>query len=183
MAIENLRNEIINSIWQAILKSGVDLASIPKEQQNKLVVEVADTVLVKMNQLLEEQVPKPAPEEAEAVQVEGEQVLWEGRPFLSLVERYVITTERLKITHGLLSRSIENFELIRIQDIDYKQGLSERMLGIGDIVIRGRDISQPELTLRNISKPDEVYEILRKAWLEARKRYGLQFREYLSTPT
>ena len=28
---------------------------------------------------------------------EGEKVLWKGRPFLSLVESYVITTERIKL--------------------------------------------------------------------------------------
>jgi hypothetical protein len=69
--------------------------------------------------------------------------------------------------------------LIRIQDIDLKQGVGERMLGIGDITIRGHDASEAIVTLRNIPKPEEVYEILRKAWLEARKRHGLQFREYM----
>jgi hypothetical protein len=57
--------------------------------------------------------------------------------------------------------------------------MGERMMGIGDISIRGHDPSDPEITLRNVSKPEEVYEIMRKAWLEARKRHGLQFREYM----
>jgi uncharacterized membrane protein YdbT with pleckstrin-like domain len=96
-----------------------------------------------------------------------------------MVESYQITTERVKVRRGLLARDIENYELIRMQDLDLSQGMSERMLGVGDITIRGQDPSQPMLVLRNISKPEEVYELLRKAWLEARKRYGLQFREYM----
>jgi uncharacterized membrane protein YdbT with pleckstrin-like domain len=106
-------------------------------------------------------------------------VLWQGHPFLSMVESYMITSERIKIVKGLLSRGVENFELIRVQDIDVKQGLDERILGIGDIVIRGQDPSNPEIILRNIPKPNDVYELLRRAWLEARKRYGLQFRDIL----
>jgi hypothetical protein len=53
------------------------------------------------------------------------------------------------------------------------------MVGIGDISIKGADATRPHIVLRNIQKPDEVYETLRRAWLDARKRYGLQFREYM----
>ena len=87
--------------------------------------------------------------------------------------------ERLKIRQGLLGREIENYELIRIQDIDLKQSMTDRVFGIGDLVIKGHDPSDPKIELRNVSKPEVVYETLRRAWLEARKRYGLQFREYM----
>jgi hypothetical protein len=157
--------------------SGVDLSSIPQDQQQKLVAKIADGMLVSLNNLLDD-VPQPEVE-AEPVDEFGEEVLWKGRPFLSLVEQYVLTNERLKITHGLLGKKVENFELIRIQDIDLNEGMTERMVGVGDITIRGHDPSDPKVTLRNVSKPEEVYETLRRAWLEARKRHGLQFREYM----
>jgi uncharacterized membrane protein YdbT with pleckstrin-like domain len=95
------------------------------------------------------------------------------------VEYYVLTSERIKIRQGLLGRDIENYELIRIQDISLSQGVTERVFGIGDITIHGHDTSSPQIVLRNVPKPDEIYEILRRAWLEARKRHGLQFREYM----
>ena len=79
----------------------------------------------------------------------------------------------------MFSRDIENFELIRIQDIDLSQGVHERVMGIGDVTIKGHDASAPEVVLRNVKNPEDVYETLRKAWLEARKRHGLQFREYM----
>jgi hypothetical protein len=74
---------------------------------------------------------------------------------------------------------VENYELIRMQDIDFKQGMSERIMGIGDITIRGQDPSDPKIELRNVADPEKIYEILRRAWLDARKRHGLQFREYM----
>jgi len=93
------------------------------------------------------------------------------------VESYTITNERIKIIKGLIGKDIENFELIRVQDIDIEQKVGERVLGIGDIIIKGADQSSPTITLRNIKDPQEVYELLRKAWLNARKKYGLIFRE------
>ena len=177
MTIEQTRAQLISSIWQAVAQSGVDLSSVPADQQAVLVGKIADQMLGTMNALLDEvEVPQ---EEEEPVDEMGEQLLWKGRPFLSLVETYTITSERIKIVRGMLARGVENYELIRIQDIDFSQGVSERMFGLGDISIRGHDASDPKIVLRNISNPEQVYEILRRAWLEARKRHGLQFREYM----
>ena len=184
MSIENTRARITGQVWQAIAQSRVDLSSVPQEEQEKLVGKVADQMLVTLESILEDAAPLPPEEEGlpaagEPAAEGGEQVLWRGRPYLSLVETYIITSERLKIIKGLISRSVENYELIRIQDIDFKQGMSERIMNIGDLTIRGQDASDPEIVLRNIGEPEKVYEILRKAWLDARKRHGLQFREYM----
>jgi hypothetical protein len=195
MSLEQIRAQIASNVWQAIAQSGIDLSSVPQDQQEKLVRALSDRLMVTMNSMLDEMVQEgtasevtavpqaagapAAAQAAEAAATGAEQVLWKGRPFLSLVENYTITSERIKIIHGFVGRQVENFELIRVQDLDLKQGVGERVLGIGDIVIRGQDPSNPEIILRNIPKPEEVYEILRRAWLEARKRYGLQFREYM----
>ena len=178
MSIKNERAQIISSVWQAIAQSEVDLSAVPHDQQELLVAKIADGVMVAMDHILDEEIPQLPTESQPAVDGD-EQVLWEGRPFLSLVEKYTITSDRLKIVKGLFSRDVENFELIRVQDIDLNQGLDERVFGIGDLVIRGHDASDPQVTLRNIGDPEVVYEILRKAWLEARKRHGLQFREFM----
>ena len=177
MSIEKSRAQVIGSIWQAIAQSGVDLSSIPQDQQESMVSKIADGVMVTMDSILGEDMPMTVAEDE--VDELGEQVLWKGRPFLSLVENYTLTSERLKINTGLASKHVENFELIRVQDVDFKQGMGERMLGIGDINIRGHDPSNPEITLRNVPKPEEVYEIIRKAWLESRKRHGLKFNEFM----
>jgi hypothetical protein len=191
MTIEKIRTQMTSAIWQAVAQSGVNLSSIPQEEQEKLIRGIADRVMLTMNSVLDEVVKPEALEQpaenmkpSQPVQVEvtdgkEEKVLWQARPFLSLVEEYILTNERIKVVHGMLSRRIENYELIRIQDIDYKQNVSERVLGIGDIFIRGQDKSNPEIVLRNIAKVEDVYETLRRAWMDARKRHGLQFREYM----
>jgi hypothetical protein len=180
-----------SAIWQAFAQSGVNLTSVSQEDQEKLVRVVTDRVMLTMNSVLDEVVNPEAleqpvetvkasmPARVEVTDGKEETILWQARPFLSLVEEYILTNERIKVVHGMLSRRIENYELIRIQDIDYKQNVSERVLGIGDIFIRGQDKSSPEIILRNIAKVEEVYETLRRAWMDARKKHGLQFREYM----
>ncbi len=183
MSIDKTRAEIIASIWQAVAQSGVNLTNVPYDQQEKLVAKIADQLMLTLDQLLGEAGPEPQAETEEKADETGdeyrEDVLWKGRPFLSLVEHYTITTDRIKIVHGFLGKDIENFELIRIQDLDMERGLTERMLNLGDLIIQGQDPSQPKIVLRNISDPEAVYEMLRRAWLAARKRHGLQFREYM----
>ncbi len=179
MDLNKIRAQLISSVWQAIAQSGVDLSAIPTEAQEKLVGKIADNMMVAMDNILGEEFPAEAEAASEEEDDKEEKILWQGRPFLSLVERYTVTNERLKITRGMVGRKVENFELIRMQDIDYKQSMGERLMNLGDITIRGQDPSDPEVTLRNIPNPEEVYETLRKAWLDARKRHGLQFREYM----
>ena len=177
MSIEHTRAEVISSVWKAVAQSGVDLTAVPAGEQEALVAAIADNLMLTIDGLLEEGVEGEL--DVEQSVSTDEDFIWKGRPFLSLVENYVITSERLKIVSGLVGREVENFELIRIQDLDYKQGMTERIFGIGDITIRGHDASDPKIVLRNVSDPEEVYEILRKAWLEARKRHGLEFREFM----
>ena len=172
MTIDTYQAKVKSSIWKAIAQSGLPINSIPMDQQNKFVDQLADNLLVTVNELLGD-VSKPASAAKPTIELDEEEIiLWEGRPFLSLVENYTLTNERLKLTSGLIGKDIENYELIRIQDIDIVQNMSERMLGIGDILIKGADQSSSSVVLRNIHDPQEVYEILRKAWLNARKKYG-----------
>lgn len=177
MTIENYKTKVKSSIWKAIAQSGLPINTIPMEQQNKFVDHLTDDLLIVVNDLLED-VSSPLSASKAAMDLdEEEKLIWEGRPFLSLVESYTLTNERIKVIKGLIGKDIENFELIRVQDIDIVQNVSERILGIGDIIIKGADQSSPTITLRNIKDPQNVYELLRKAWLNARKKYGLIFRE------
>jgi hypothetical protein len=79
----------------------------------------------------------------------------------------------------MVGKDFENFELVRVQDLDVEQSISEPRGRSRDIKIIGHDSSDPKIVLRNVKDPHGVYELLRKAWLAARKRHGLQFREMM----
>lgn len=181
MSLSEMRAKMKASIWQGVAQSGVDVSGLSQTNVDKLVGAITESVLKEMDNILSQASGRPASAPASAVDDdsddEPEKVLWEGRPFLSLSLHYQITNERVRIAEGLLAKERDDIELVRIQDIDYKQNLAERALNIGDIYIRSHDPSRPEATLTNISNPLEVHEILRRAILKARKKYNLSYRE------
>jgi Bacterial PH domain len=186
MGIEQHRDRVIGRIKQAISQSGINMSAIPADQQDRLVNTIGDGMLFEFDAILDAMsaaattttaAPSTDPAALATSDTHDEQVLWEGRPFLSLTERYVLTTDRIRMFSGLLSKGVENIELVRLQDVDYTQGLSERVLGIGDIALRSADASDPVTMLNNVKDPEQVSALIRKAWLDARKRYGVRFRE------
>jgi len=179
MALSEVRTKLKAGIWQAVAQSGIDLSSLSQEEQDKLVGAITEGVLKEIDDILSQASGRPASaaDPNVATDADEEVVLWEGRPFLSLRVNYQITTERVRITEGLLGKEREDIELVRIQDVDHKQSVTERILNIGDVYIRSHDPSQPEVMLTNVSNPMELHEILRRAILKARQRYNLSYRE------
>lgn len=179
-SIEPQRAMITGRVWQAIAQSGVDTSGIPRDQMERMVGSITDGMLLTIDEILgtmDAHVPSYDADTTSPQVSEGEQVLWEGRPFLSIGETYVITNERVRIMKGVFSKNVEDIELVRIQDIDYKQNMGERMVNVGDITIHGANASDPQLVLRNVASPSEVHEILRRAMLDARKAYRVRFQE------
>jgi hypothetical protein len=178
MAITEAKAKVTARIWQSIASSGVAVSAIPQDQLNTLVNSIADGVLLAIDQEFEESgLPTHGLAEEAGILGDDEKLLWEGRPFLSLATYYRVTNQRVRARHGVLGRDFDDLELIRIQDLDRTQGISERILGIGDIQIISSDPSRPKLVLENVADPDQVQEILRKAMLDARKKYRYSVQE------
>jgi len=176
--LETIKTKAREHIWKSIAQSGVAISSIPHEELEVLVNALLDGVMVLIDASLEDAgLPGRSSDTLNAVLESDEQVLWEGRPFLSMTTRYQITTERVRIVRGLLGKDRDDIELIRIQDIDFKQNMTERALGIGDIIIRSADPSMPKAVLSNVKEPEKVHEILRRAMLNARKRFRYSVQE------
>ena len=182
MSIKEAQARIKARVWQAVAQADLDLSALDKTTLEAFVDLVTESALLEIDNELDVSKLSAAKEEVSGDEEEeedefGEEVLWRGRPFLSLVLDYTITSERIKITSGLLGKAHENVELIRVQDIDHSQTFGERVLKIGDVTIRSHDPSHPEVVLRNVQDPTGVYEILRRAVLNARKRHNFSYRE------
>jgi hypothetical protein len=176
MSVDQTRDRIVARIWQSIASSGVSLDVLPRDQQDSLVNAIADGILVAVDDALEDAGVAARQANGPASPTE-EQVLWEGRPFFSLATFYRITSERIRIVTGLIGRDYEDIELVRIQDIDRDQGPVQRMLNIGDIDIHSADPSRSRIRLARVRNPGQVNEILRRAMLDARKRFRYSVQE------
>lgn len=177
MSVEATRARIKARVWQNLAQSEESWREVPREQVEKLVDLVTDAALIEVDSDLSEESARLAPKAAGPAGVEDETILWEGRPFLSLSERYVITSERVRVISGLLGKERVDIELVRIQDFDQTQTVRERLLNLGDLTIHSHDRSHPVVVLNNIADPQSVHEILRRAVLDARQRYRLSYRE------
>jgi len=173
MSITETRATLKASIWQAVAQSGVNVSVLSQQELDKLVEAITERLLSDIDALFTEAAGGAVTQGDD----DPEKILWEGRPFLSMSLYYQITSERVRIRQGLFGKEQRDIELIRIQDIDHKQNLTERTLNIGDVFIRGADISDPEIELNNVTAPAEVHEILREAVLKARKKHKMSFRE------
>jgi membrane protein YdbS with pleckstrin-like domain len=74
---------------------------------------------------------------------------------------YHLTTQRLFVRRGILSRTMDQTELVRVDDVRLRQGLLDRMLNTGDVEILGSDATDQILFLRSISAPNELTELVR----------------------
>ncbi len=175
--LEQIKIKARESVWKSIAHSGVSITSIPREELEVLVGALLDGVMVIVDESLEDAGLPSRAAAADAMQEGEERVLWEGRPFLSFVTQYQITTERVRIVRGVLGKDRDDIELIRIQDIDLEQSVTERVLGVGDVVIHSADPSMPKAVLNNVKEPEKVHEILRRAMLNARKRFRYSVQE------
>ena len=76
--------------------------------------------------------------------------------------RYEVTTERLRISRGVLSRKTDEVELYRVKDYVLMEPFSLRMFGLGDIVMQTTDDANPTVVLRAVSQAPALRDQIRK---------------------
>jgi uncharacterized membrane protein YdbT with pleckstrin-like domain len=47
--------------------------------------------------------------------------------------RYTITNRRLHVKHGMISRNVQETKIERVQDVNYRQSMFQRLMQIGDV--------------------------------------------------
>ena len=93
----------------------------------------------------------------------------------SLSRHYRITTERVIIESGLLSKRTEQVDLYRITDYVVERPFGQRLLGTGNIMLEAMDRTTPQLRIDAI-KTDvmALYEQLRLATEREKQRRGVR---------
>ena len=67
---------------------------------------------------------------------------------------------------------IENLQVFRVRDVALRQGILDRILNVGDVLVTSTDVSTPVLVVRGIDDPRSFYASLRElvAASQAEKR-------------
>jgi uncharacterized membrane protein YdbT with pleckstrin-like domain len=74
---------------------------------------------------------------------------------------YTITSQRVMVERGLLSKSLSEIDLRTIDDTQFFQTPFDRMLGIGNVVLISSDKAAPMFLLRGIRDPRGIRETIR----------------------
>ena len=105
---------------------------------------------------------------------------WCGLP-LSFTRYGIIKREgeyaKLVNINGFLSSHSEEVNLFRVDDFEVRQTLSDKMFGVGTVIVYCRDASCNVLVMKNIKNPYRVRELLNKLVLEDRQRVGVHHTE------
>ncbi|GIK78303.1 MAG: PH domain-containing protein [Thermoleophilia bacterium] len=73
--------------------------------------------------------------------------------------RYTITTRRLNIKHGIVSRDVQETKIERVQDVNYRQSVFQRIMKIGDVDFdTAADNSESDFVFAGVANPEEVVE-------------------------
>lgn len=81
---------------------------------------------------------------------------------------YELTDQRLKTTHGIITKVTDDLELYRVRDTRMQQGLWQRVLGLGDVILATTDTTSPEVRLRWLPDAEGLRERIR-GLVEARR--------------
>jgi uncharacterized membrane protein YdbT with pleckstrin-like domain len=80
-----------------------------------------------------------------------------------MTTHYTITTRRLHIKRGLLSREIQETRLERVQNVNYNQTLMQRLLQVGDVDFDTAAGDDYNFIFAGVADPDEVVERVDRA--------------------
>ncbi len=93
-------------------------------------------------------------------------ILW--RYLVVRFQQYELTTERLKLHTGVLSKSTSEIELYRVTDTQFEQPFWLRIVGCAHIQVISSDKTSPITQIRAITGARELREQLRSL-VEARR--------------
>ncbi|NNM85222.1 MAG: PH domain-containing protein [Phycisphaerales bacterium] len=73
-----------------------------------------------------------------------------------------ISPMRIEKQSGILSKKIDWVSMPSVVDLELRQGLLQRILGVGTIVIRSNDTATPEMVLYQLPKARKVFRYLQE---------------------
>lgn len=129
----------------------------------------------------------------------NESAVWEGRPsqwtnfwwFLSCIlvlpipvaiykwlalrcTSFTLTTQRLRLSTGILTKRFDDLELYRVKDLTMEQPIVQRILGLGTIRMLTSDATTPTLALNAVADPMAVRDAMREAVERCRRERGVR---------
>jgi uncharacterized membrane protein YdbT with pleckstrin-like domain len=77
--------------------------------------------------------------------------------------KYLITTQRLRISRGLVRRSVQETRLDRVQNVNYQQGVLDRLFRVGTVDFDTAGTDDSEFRFDWVNGPEKVVKAVDEA--------------------
>src|SRR4051812_4308833 len=77
--------------------------------------------------------------------------------------KYLLTTQRLRISRGILRKNVQETRLERVQNVNYNQGILDRMFGVGTVDFDTAGSDDSEFRFEWINDPETVVRAVDEA--------------------
>jgi uncharacterized membrane protein YdbT with pleckstrin-like domain len=81
--------------------------------------------------------------------------------------KYLITTQRLRISRGIVRRSVQETRLDRVQNVNYQQSVLDRVFGVGNVDFDTAGTDDSEFRFEWVNGPEKVVRAVDEAIHEA----------------
>jgi membrane protein YdbS with pleckstrin-like domain len=86
---------------------------------------------------------------------------------------YEISPDRIEWARGLFSRQIDNIDMFRVIDIKLHRSILDCITGVGTVTVMTKDETDPSFEFEKVRNPRQVYDLIKRASLEADRRQGV----------
>jgi uncharacterized membrane protein YdbT with pleckstrin-like domain len=80
-----------------------------------------------------------------------------------IATHYVVTTQRLRIRRGIISKRVQQTRIDRVQNVNTSQRFIDRVLRVGTVDFDTAGTDDSDFTFRGIADPDEVVAAVDRA--------------------
>ena len=110
------------------------------------------------------------------------EIVWQDRKhhlwFPWSFTKYYIENDRLMVKSGLFSTTLDELLLYRVVDITLKQSFGGKIFRTGNIQIKAKVDSNPDILLKNISHPEKVRNLISDLVEEVRQKRNVVGKEF-----
>lgn len=87
--------------------------------------------------------------------------------------RYKVSNYRIDFERGLIGKRFDTLELWHVEDIQLKQSVLERLLGVGTITIHSHDDTTPHLLMYGLPNPRPIFDSLKQRIIAVKRQRGV----------
>lgn len=86
---------------------------------------------------------------------------------------YEVNADRIEWSRGILDRRVDNIDMFRVIDLKMRRSLLDCIFGIGTVALITTDKSDPEFVFEKMRYCRDLYDIIKKASLDADRKTGV----------